>query len=38
MAIDAFYLTSDGKKLTPDLQKKVGAALSEELNALDAAQ
>ena len=38
MAIDAFYLTSAGKKLTPDLQKKVGAALSEELNALDAAQ
>ena len=38
MAIDAFYLTSAGKKLTPDLQKKVGAALSEELKALDAGQ
>src|SRR6202051_3365133 len=38
MAIDAFYLTSAGRKLTPDLQKKVGPALSEELKALEAGQ
>ncbi|HXM68426.1 MAG TPA: [protein-PII] uridylyltransferase [Candidatus Acidoferrum sp.] len=38
MAIDAFYLTSAGRKLTPDLQKKVGAVLSEELKALEAGQ
>lgn len=31
MAIDTFYLTSGGKKLTNDHQKKVEKALSEEL-------
>jgi [protein-PII] uridylyltransferase len=31
MAIDTFYLTSEGKKLTAELQKKVEKALLEEL-------
>ena len=35
MAIDAFYLTSRGKKLTVDLQKKVEKALLEELKSLE---
>jgi [protein-PII] uridylyltransferase len=35
MAIDAFYLTSDGKKLPVGLQKKVEKALLEELKSLD---
>jgi [protein-PII] uridylyltransferase len=34
MAIDAFYLTSGGKKLTADHQKKVEKALAEELKNL----
>jgi [protein-PII] uridylyltransferase len=34
MAIDTFYLTSDGKKLMLDLQKKVEKALSDELKTL----
>jgi [protein-PII] uridylyltransferase len=33
MAIDTFYLTSSGKKLTPAHQERVGAALREELRA-----
>ena len=37
MAIDTFYLTSGGKKLPPDLQKKVEKALHHELKALDLA-
>jgi [protein-PII] uridylyltransferase len=32
MAIDAFYLTSKGKKLTAEHQKQVERALVEELN------
>jgi [protein-PII] uridylyltransferase len=36
MAIDVFYLTSGGKKLTVDLQKKVGKALGDELKSLEA--
>jgi [protein-PII] uridylyltransferase len=35
MAIDAFYLTSEGKKLAAEHQKKVGKALVEELKSLD---
>jgi hypothetical protein len=35
MAIDAFYLTSAGKKLPPDLQKKVEKALRDELRSLE---
>jgi [protein-PII] uridylyltransferase len=35
MAIDAFYLTSEGKKLTAELQKKVEKALTEELKGLE---
>jgi [protein-PII] uridylyltransferase len=35
MAIDAFYLTSDGKKLPVGLQEKVEKALLEELKSLD---
>jgi [protein-PII] uridylyltransferase len=31
MAIDVFYLTTGGKKLTPEVQKKVEKALREEL-------
>jgi [protein-PII] uridylyltransferase len=34
MAIDAFYLTSDGKKLTAEMQKRVEKALVEELKSL----
>jgi [protein-PII] uridylyltransferase len=34
MAIDAFYLTSEGRKLPVELQKKVGKALVEELKNL----
>jgi [protein-PII] uridylyltransferase len=34
MAIDAFYLTSGGKKLTAEMQKKVEKALVEELKSL----
>jgi [protein-PII] uridylyltransferase len=35
MAIDAFYLTSEGKKLTAEIQKKVEKALVSELKNLD---
>jgi [protein-PII] uridylyltransferase len=35
MAIDAFYLTSEGKKLTAEIQKKVEKALLSELKNLD---
>jgi [protein-PII] uridylyltransferase len=35
MAIDAFYLTSGGKKLTGEHQKKVEKALLEELKSLE---
>jgi [protein-PII] uridylyltransferase len=35
MAIDAFYLTSEGKKLSAELQKKVEKALLEELKNLE---
>ncbi len=35
MAIDAFYLTSEGKKLTAEIQKKVEKALVCELKNLD---
>ena len=35
MAIDAFYLTSDGKKLTAEQQKRVEKALVEELKGLE---
>ncbi|MGD0571345.1 MAG: [protein-PII] uridylyltransferase [Candidatus Sulfotelmatobacter sp.] len=35
MAIDAFYLTSEGKKLSAELQKKVEKALLEELKSLE---
>ncbi len=35
MAIDAFYLTSGGKKLTAEHQKKVERALGEELKGLE---
>jgi len=31
MAIDTFYLTAGGKKLTPEHQKQVEIALTEEL-------
>jgi [protein-PII] uridylyltransferase len=34
MAIDAFYLTSSGKKLTAEAQKRVEKALVEELKSL----
>jgi [protein-PII] uridylyltransferase len=37
MAIDTFYLTSDGKKLPAALQKKVERALLDELKGLDLA-
>ena len=37
MAIDAFYLTSAGKKLTAELQKKVEKALVDELKSLELA-
>ena len=37
MAIDTFYLTSQGKKLPADLQKKVEKALLDELKNLDLA-
>jgi [protein-PII] uridylyltransferase len=35
MAIDAFYLTSEGKKLTLEIQKKVEKALVDELKSLE---
>jgi len=35
MAIDAFYLTSGGKKLTPEHRKKVQKALLDELKSLE---
>jgi len=35
MAIDTFYLTSDGKKLTAELQKTVEKALGDELKSLE---
>lgn len=35
MAIDAFYLTSEGKKLTPEHQKKVEKALVDELKSAE---
>jgi [protein-PII] uridylyltransferase len=35
MAIDAFYLTSRGKKLTFELQKKVEKALRDEVRSLE---
>lgn len=35
MAIDAFYLTSAGKKLSATLQKKVEKALADELKSLE---
>jgi len=35
MAIDAFYLTSRGKKLTADHQKRVAGSLVEELKSLE---
>jgi [protein-PII] uridylyltransferase len=35
MAIDAFYLTSGGKKLTAEVQKKVEKALLDELKSLE---
>jgi [protein-PII] uridylyltransferase len=35
MAIDAFYLTSRGKKLTDELQKKVEKALRDEVRSLE---
>jgi len=35
MAIDAFYLTSEGKKLTDEHQKKVEKALASELKSLE---
>ena len=37
MAIDTFYLTSDGKKLTAEMQKKVEKALVSELKSLELA-
>jgi [protein-PII] uridylyltransferase len=37
MAIDTFYLTSEGKKLPAGLQKKVEKALLDELKGLDRA-
>jgi [protein-PII] uridylyltransferase len=37
MAIDTFYLTSEGKKLPADLQKKVAKALLNELKGLELA-
>ena len=38
MAIDTFYLTSGGKKLGAEHQKKVGKALGEELKSLEISQ
>jgi UTP:GlnB (protein PII) uridylyltransferase len=35
MAIDTFYLTSEGNKLAAEHQKKVGKALVEELKSLE---
>jgi [protein-PII] uridylyltransferase len=35
MAIDTFYLTSEGKKLTAEIQQKVEKALVSELKSLD---
>jgi [protein-PII] uridylyltransferase len=35
MAIDTFYLTSEGKKLTTEIQKKVEKALATELKSLE---
>jgi [protein-PII] uridylyltransferase len=36
MAIDTFYLTSEGKKLLPELQRKVSKGLLDELRVLEA--
>src|SRR3984957_12351253 len=38
MAIDTFYLTSEGKKLPVGLQKKVEKALRDELKSMDLAR
>jgi [protein-PII] uridylyltransferase len=38
MAIDTFYLTSEGKKLPPEVQQKVEKALLAELKNLDLAR
>jgi [protein-PII] uridylyltransferase len=38
MAIDTFYLTSEGKKLKAEHQKRVGKALVEELKNLEISQ
>ena len=35
MAIDTFYLTSEGKKLTAEMQRKVEKALGNELKSLE---
>jgi [protein-PII] uridylyltransferase len=35
MAIDAFYLTFQGKKLTGEMQRKVEKALADELKGLE---
>jgi [protein-PII] uridylyltransferase len=35
MAIDTFYLTSEGKKLSPELRKKVSRALLDELKIVE---
>jgi hypothetical protein len=35
MAIDTFYLTIEGKKLTAELQKKVETVLLEALKSLE---
>jgi hypothetical protein len=35
MAIDTFYLTSEGKKLSAEIQKKVEKALVSELKSLE---
>jgi [protein-PII] uridylyltransferase len=37
MAIDTFYLTSEGKKLSAEMQKKLEKALVSELKSLELA-